>query len=101
MSERVGRRREMLAREDGKVSRLARRSLPQVAQSATRAGMPPCIWKAEAQVCGESTGNRRPGARSGSTALLEHEGKDDGDHEDALQRVTMIPVHALWKRRVG
>ena len=34
-------------------------------------------------------------------ALLEHEDKDDGDHEDALNRVHDIPIHALWNRRDG
>ena len=34
----------------------------------------------------ESRVRRRPVA-SGSTAIFEDEGKDDGDHEDALNRV--------------
>jgi hypothetical protein len=34
-------------------------------------------------------------------ALREDERKDDGDHEDALNRVHDDPIHALWKRRTG
>ena len=58
-------------------------------------------------VCGRVTGTRSPGTcvegQWRGAALLEHEGKDDGDHEDALNRVHDDPHPCALEapRRVG